>query len=129
MSGARLGARTRAAPRRRRRVANDWGRGAMSGPPLGARTRAAPRLRRGVANDWGLGGHVGAPARRAYQSRATASPGRGERLGAWGPCRGPHLNQTSPPRSIFSWHVTHVFASGIALRRAGAIDLPHSTQV
>src|SRR5918996_1631881 len=37
--------------------------------------------------------------------------------------------QASPPRSIFSWQDTQVATSGMALRRAWPIDLPHSTQV
>jgi len=34
-----------------------------------------------------------------------------------------------PPRSSFSWQDTQVATSGIALRRAGAMGLSHSTQV
>src|SRR5437763_1957171 len=65
------------------------GLGAMPWPPKRAPDRAASRLRRGAMNEWGFGGHVVAPKARARQSRVTASPGRGERLGVWGPCRGP----------------------------------------
>src|SRR4051812_48101758 len=64
-----------------------WPRTTLANP------REAPRLRRGALNVWGLGGHVVAPHDASQSQRsATAAPGRFERLGAWGPCRGPHVN-------------------------------------
>ena len=38
-----------------------------------------------------------APDERVQRS-ATATPGRDERLGAWGPSRGPHVNQSRDER-------------------------------
>src|SRR5207244_10571606 len=49
----------------------------MSGPPSKSAARA-PRAPR----------------------RATASPGRDERRGAWGPCRGPHVQLTRRPSAF-----------------------------
>src|SRR5436305_7259100 len=74
------------------------GLGAMSWPPKRAPDRAASRLRRGAANVWGFGGHVVAPKARAGQRRVTAPPGRDERLGVWGPCRGPQSVRRTEPR-------------------------------
>src|SRR5882724_4162288 len=100
--GPSRGPRTRTTPEKRHGSAGALrtcgGLGAISGPPDANHSREAPRLRRGAANVWGLGGHLGAPGREPLQRSATAPPGRCERVGAWGPSRGPRTRTTPEKR-------------------------------
>src|SRR5207245_6752399 len=117
--GPQQATRTRGAPRLCRGAPNVWGLGAISGPPAGDANQRSATAMPGRAERLGFGGHFGAPSRRrepeerhgyagarrtfgglgaiswppagdANQRSATAMPGRAERLGGWGPFRGPH---------------------------------------
>src|SRR5262245_53945938 len=59
--------------------------------------RGAPRRSRGAPNMWGFGGHFEA-TQPTFQRTGTATPGRPEHFGGWGPFQGPQYYRRRPGR-------------------------------
>src|SRR5882762_1781519 len=93
----------------------DWARAVHANPTNGrnqatnGRNRGMSGIRdghgfAGAGERWGFGGHVLAPITcDGDRGAPRLLPGRDERWGVWGPCRGPHLSWRAiswPPMSL-----------------------------